>query len=205
MIALYASSSKSGILLLLVILIYFQIISGKIKRLIYISAVIFPLVIISGSLNGLLGYARDYNNFSEVANDRPGDTNLIMGRVMAAVLTPRMILDHPIAGIGLGNYSLQRNNPYYLQGLPFTEEWDLPGLGLIGYIAELGIPLLLILMWLMWSSIKIVRERQTSSLVVVLASYQFFACLLGVQITFFYPWMVTALALGYSLEKKIIN
>jgi len=124
---------------------------------------------------------------------------------MAAHLVPRMIAEHPFGGIGFGNYSLQRNNPNYLQGLPTTSGWDLPGLGLAGYVAELGVPLVLFLIWLIWYPVKVIRFHKVSILVVLTASYQFFAHLVGVQITFVYPWLLTALALGYALNQPLLT
>jgi hypothetical protein len=131
------------------------------------------------------------------------DGNFAAGRIMGAIMLPRMIADHPIAGIGIGNYSLQRNNPDYLQGLPATTAWDLPGLGLLSYVAEVGIPLMLVLMWLLWAPVRLAGRRQVPALVVILTSYQFFANSLGVQITFAYPWLVTTLGLAYALNQPL--
>lgn len=204
LLALLTASSNAGIILGLVLLSYFQLVNKKFKRLILIMLLLIPLVFVSGTFNRLVSYTQDFNRLSTVAAERSEDGALVLGRVMAAVLAPRMLADHPLAGIGFGNYSVQRNNPEYLQGLPTTDNWDLPGLGLAGYAVELGIPLFLILVWLLWRSVNIVRRRQVSSLVVLLASYQFFAHWLGVQITFVYPWIVTALALGYALREPLL-
>src|SRR5207248_6892536 len=91
-------------------------------------------------------YTRLYSNFAEALVVRPEDPNLVMGRISGTLIVPRMIGVHPVLGIGLGNYSLMRNDPDYLQGLPSVEKWDLPGLGLVGSTAELGIPLTLFLL-----------------------------------------------------------
>jgi hypothetical protein len=201
--ALFASSSKAGILLAILLLIYFQIISGKFKRVFFVAVVMVPLFLVTGKLDGIVGYVTNYNDFTNVAMERSSDNNLVMGRIMASVLVPRMLMDHPLSGIGLGNYSLQRNNPDYLQGLPTTEYWDLPGLGLFGYAAELGLPLIFLLIWILWRPVNMMRKRKSSPILIILASYHFFAFLFGVQITFLYPWLIAALALGYSYRREL--
>lgn len=200
---LLTSSSKAGILLLIFLLIFFQIVSGKFRRIILVSIVVIPFFLATGKLNGIVGYVVNYNDFSNVAMERSSDNNLVMGRIMASVLVPRMLMDHPLSGIGLGNYSVQRNNPDYLQGLPTTPYWDLPGLGLFGYAAELGLPLIFLFIWIIWRPVNMMRKKNMSPILVVLASYQFFAFLFGVQITFIYPWLIAALALGYAYRREL--
>lgn len=203
MVALIAAWSTAGILLSIVLLSFFEITRKSYKSFLAVVFILVPLIFLSGGFNRLASYAFSIVNVSELVEAHRDDTNFIAGRIMATVLVPRMIADQPLTGIGFGNYSVQRNNPEYLQGLPETTAWDLPGLGLAGYIAELGIPLVLVLMWLMWHSVKIARKREVSALVVVVASYQFFAHCFGVQITFVYPWLITALALGYALSQPL--
>lgn len=202
-VTLLTSSSKAGILLIILLLIFFQIVSGKFRRVILVSVVVIPFFLATGKLNGIVGYVVNYNNFSSVAMERSSDNNLVMGRIMASVLVPRMLMDHPLSGIGLGNYSVQRNNPDYLQGLPTTQYWDLPGLGLFGYAAELGLPLIFLFIWILWRPVNMMRKKDMSPILIVLASYQFFAFLFGVQITFIYPWLIAALALGYAYRREL--
>jgi O-antigen ligase len=121
---------------------------------------------------------------------------------MAAILTPRIISEHPLLGIGIGNYSLQRNNPTLLDGLPPTDAWDLPGLGLIGYAAELGVPTTLLLMWLLWRPVVIALRSGAGPRVAAFGSLQFFVHAMGAQITFIYPWIVSSMVVGYSLTHR---
>lgn len=198
--ALVLSSSKAGILLGLVLLVVFAMFAGRAK---YVLGVIMGLVLVvlvfPWMLEALAGYFADYSNFEEVLASRPDDTSLMMGRIMAAILVPIMTIDHPFLGIGIGNYPLQRNNPEYLSGLPTTDLWDLPGLGLVGYAAELGIPLFLVLCWLLWKPASMARSSRAPALVGCVASYQFFAHLMGVQLTFIYPWIVSSITMGYII------
>ncbi len=203
-VTFFLAASKAGIGVAIALCIL-AVIAGR--RQVRIRARYIVLATLGSSVlfavawtQGLAGYVFNYENFSESVASRPDDTSLVMGRLMAVVLVPRMIADHPVAGIGIANYSVIRNDPHYLEGLPSTTEWDLPGLGLLGYAAELGIPATLFLVVIIWRPVRIVKSRSCSVVVVVLASYQMIAHLFGAQITFFYPWLVTSFALGYSLR-----
>lgn len=200
----YAASSKAGVILILMLLMYFQMTSKKINTIfIAIIAIIVSLMLVfSPLIPEITGYIKGSVDYAIMIEEHSNDPAFAMGRITASILIPRMLVDHPVTGIGLGNYSLQRNNPEYLEGVPTTDGWDLPGLGVAGYIVELGVPLFIFLLWLVWHPVKIVAQRNVPSLVVLLASYQFFSHMLGVQITFAYPWMMTALALGYALNQS---
>ncbi len=144
----------------------------------------------------LLNYAINYSDFEGAVASRPDDPGLIMGRIMATILVPRMISAHPVSGIGIGNYSLMRNDPSYLQGLPAVAEWDLPGLGLAGLTAELGIPLALFLVVLLLRPVQQVKQSKSSWILLMTAAFQPLAVLLGVNLNFFYPWLTTAFVLA---------
>lgn len=196
-LALALANSKSAFLAGIVLAAWYAVLGRSIRPLLLLAILFIPVLIFSGFVDRLLGYAISYAQFSLLAEADPYDTNLIMGRVMAMHLVPIMVAAHPALGIGLGNYSLMRNNPEYLMGLPPTDLWDLPGLGLVGYAAELGIPLLLFLVFLLWKPVKVARQKNVSNMVALLAGFQIFAHFFGTQLNFIYPWMVTALALGY--------
>jgi hypothetical protein len=201
--ALLVASSKAGILLALVLILYYAMLEKKLRYVVGLGVVVAPLFLFSNVVGGIQGYAHSYMNFDQEFAERADDPSLIMGRGMAMLLMPSMILDHPISGIGLGNYSLQRNNPEYLGNLPPSDLWDLPGLGLVGYTAELGLPLFLFACWMIWRPVALTRRAYAgSTLVVLLASYQFFAHMLGAQVTFMYPWIVSAIAIGYALTHR---
>ena len=146
----------------------------------------------------LYGYAYAFLNFDEALYYRPDDPSLIMGRLAASVIVPQMIAAHPWAGIGVGNYSLMRNDPDYLQGLPAVDDWDLAGMGLLGSTAEFGVPLTLFLVALLLRPFIRAVRRKSPAIVAVAASFLPLAFLLGVNLNFFYPWLVAAFVL--SLE-----
>lgn len=198
-IALVGSQSKAGILLAMCLGVFYLFVTHRSRHLLLLLPLFIGLALSVNIVGQLRGYAESYLNFSKLARERPDDTDLIEGRVMGAILVPIMVAHHPISGIGIGNYSLERNNPEYLGTFPKAPGWDLPGLGLLGDAAELGIPLLLYLSWLLWRPVVIAKRAQTHPLVIVLGAYQIFAELLGVQTTFVYPWIVSGIVIGYSV------
>ena len=155
------------------------------------------LIAALGLLGGrAFGYFYAYTNFEESLANRPGDPSLIMGRVAAALIVPRIIEAHPLLGIGVGNYSLMRNDPEYLQGMPSVTEWDLSGMGLFGSAAEFGIPATLFLLAVLLRPLLQARRRRAAAIVAVTAGFQPLAFLLGVNLNFFYPWLVAAFAIA---------
>jgi hypothetical protein len=144
----------------------------------------------------LVNYRENFQDFDEMALFRPGDRNLVMGRIIGALIIPKMIAAHPVLGIGIGNYSLMRNDPDYLEGLPAVDDWDLPGLGLVSDAAELGIPLTLFLVGILVRVLWRAKRERAPAILVAIAAFQPVALLLGVNLNFFYPWLVTAFALA---------
>lgn len=197
--AFVGSQSKAGILLAICLGVFYLVITHRARHLLLLLPLFIGLAFSVNIVGQLRGYAESYLNFSRLARERPHDTDLIEGRVMGAILVPIMVAHHPISGIGIGNYSLERNNPEYLGTFPKAPGWDLPGLGLLGDAAEFGIPLLLYLCWLLWRPVVIAKRAQAHPLVVILGAYQILADILGVQTTFVYPWIVSGIVIGYSL------
>jgi hypothetical protein len=196
-VALLLSGSKAGLLAAAGLASFGVLVSGNRRhKLILIGAVVLVLAVLALFQRQLLAYWLLYQDIDEVAAYHPGDPNYVMGRVTGALIVPRMIAAHPIGGIGLGNYSLMRNDPLYLQGLPPVDEWDLTGMGLVGAMAELGIPLALCLFAILLKPLRTARKRKAASVVAVAAAFQPLSFVLGVNLNFFYPWMITAFALA---------
>lgn len=144
----------------------------------------------------LAGYLDSYQNLEDKAASMSEiDPNLVMGRVAGAYIVPRMVEAHPVTGIGIGNYSLMRNDPRYLGSLPpVTSAEDLPGLGLLGDTAEFGIPLTLFIAFLLL--LPYFSYRRKAFIVGMAASFQIVAHLMGAHLNFFYPWFVSACAIA---------
>lgn len=194
LIGLIGAQSKAAVLTLFTLLVIFSIKQRRLVIIFACAALVVPLAIASNFVDGMSGYASNLSNFDSAAAERPTDGNLVNGRLMASILLPRIIEEHPILGVGLGNYSLVRNDPQLLQGLPRTELWDLHGLGLLGYAAELGIPLTLFAMWLYaYPAARALRARPW---LLLLSCYPVLAAVFGVQLNFAYPWIVAGMALA---------
>ena len=200
LVALLLSGSKVGLLASISLCAMAAFFSGGTRRKLALAGVLALLVtvFVSRFQGSLFGYFYAYLNFDEAYYYRGEDPNLIMGRIAATMIVPRIVSAHPLLGIGVGNYSLMRNDPAYLQDLPPVVEWDLAGMGLLGSAAEFGIPLTLFLLAILIQPLVHARQRKAPLIVAVAASFQPIAFLLGVNLNFFYPWLVAALVL--SLE-----
>lgn len=147
-------------------------------------------------------YARASDTYQRVSNLKSDDPNFVMGRVAGAVLAPRMIAAHPLAGIGWGNYPLVRDDLEYRQGSSFSLfSSDAPGLGLIDYIVELGFPLCLYLMWLLMKPAYLLRRKANDPLLATIAALHPIVVSLGTHLNLIYPWAVVALALGVGFNR----
>jgi hypothetical protein len=193
-IAFALAQSKAGYLLLGVLAVYVLYLRRSIGISVLIVGVAIAVVAATPLLTGLQGYYQSLYQFQTHLSARPDDTNLIAGRLMAAVLLPRMVEAYPITGIGIGNYSLMRNNPDITRGLPTVDIWDLPGLGILGYVAELGIPLTLYLLWVFSYPARVSINR--NGWIALMSLYPLTATLFGVQLNFAYPWIISGLALA---------
>jgi len=205
LLAVLLAQSKVAILLGLLLLSVYYFRKTSILRL---GGVALLSSVILGSLSftdGIYGYIDGVSNFDLLIESRADDTAFAMGRIMGFILVPRIIIEYPFSGIGIGNYSLQRNNPDLLQGLPTTEYWDLPGLGFFGDVAELGIPLALVLIMLISNPLRSGLKYKMHRWIIVLSTFHIAYYLLGGQITFTYPWFMSAIALVFMESKANKN
>jgi hypothetical protein len=198
-LAFILSVSKAGFFAA-ALLFLFSIISAASfrKKVSYLILSVGFLWGIAATLNfgdQLYGYLYNFQNIEEQAAARGTDMNLVAGRISALYIVPRMISAHPVTGIGLGNYPLMRNDPHYLGVLPAIPEIeDLGGIGIPGIAAEIGVPATLWLLVLLFAPYWISRKK--ASILAVAAVFQLLAHTFAVQLTFFYPWFVSACALA---------
>ncbi len=202
--ALLLSGSKTGLLAVIGLCAVAALFSGGRRRTFALAGVLALLlgVFIARFERSLYGYMYAYLNFEEAHFNRPNDPSLVMGRLAAMLIVPRMIQAHPLLGIGVGNYSLMRNDPEYLEGLPPVDDWDLPGMGLLGSAAEFGIPLTVFFLALLVRPLFRARRRHAPLVVIAAAGFQPIAFLLGVNLNFFYPWLVAALVMSLETEPQ---
>lgn len=192
--ALLGTQSKSSVVLTAGVAIVYLLKTRHLRLMLAIAVLLLPIAATSNILRGVEGYYRNYANYQQAAAERPGDTSLIAGRLAAAVLLPRIVEQHPVLGVGVGNYALVRNDPAIRRGLPYLTIWDAPGLGLFGYLAELGIFVTLFVMWLY--AYPLIQAWRSRAWIVLLSCYPLLAALLGVQLNFAYPWIVAGISLA---------
>jgi hypothetical protein len=146
-------------------------------------------------------YLRGSDEYQKLSYLKANDGNFVMGRVAGAVLAPRMIAARPLVGVGWGNYPLVRDDPEYRQGTAFAiNSSDAPGLGLIDYIVELGIPLWLYLTWVELKPVVMLRRRGADVWLVSLALMQPLSNWAGSHLNLTHPWVVLSFALGLGFH-----
>lgn len=176
------------------------------KRLAFIGA--FCVAITAGALVlDLPGKIELYTEmiaaYQQYSNLHSEDPNIVQGRVAGAVLAPRMIEAHPLAGVGWGNYALVRDNPQYRRGSAFAPNLaDAPSLGPIDYIVDLGFPLWIYLTWINAKPLYLLRKRNVDVRVLALAAMQPIVVLCGTHLNITYQWITLALALGIGFGRQ---
>lgn len=204
---LLLSRSKAGVCMLAALGVWSLFASGDLrahrKAAVLTLAIVLlaPIIYLNRTIKGLANYWKNYQQLELVLLAHPFSGSTVEGRLAALYVVPEMIKSHPIMGVGIGNYSVLRNSPAYSPEIPPALGWDEPGLGFFGYAAELGIPLLFYLMFVAWTPVRVARRRgERAELTLALCAFQFFAVLFGTPITFYYPYLASALALGHVLR-----
>lgn len=129
-------------------------------------------------------YINDASEVETIVKQRPNDNNIVMGRIAGGFIGIEMIKANPLLGVGLGNYSLVRNNEYYRHFFPHVNDWDLTGLGgIYNLLVENGI--LGILLFVLWF-IYFFKFDHVGILFSVVFIFPF---LLGAQLYMVYPWV----------------
>ena len=198
-IAFYKSYSKAAFSAVLVLLLINGLFtSGIAKRVLILAsfAVIFTIGARNFDLGQALSITSNDDSYERLSHIRYGDPNFVYGRLAARFIVPRMIAAHPYTGIGWGNYGILRNDPRYRGASYFTTIADQPGLGALGYAAELGLPLLAFLGFLLLLPYFYLRWHRAPTWMTNLALMSPLVHIFGAQLNVTYPWVVTAFALG---------
>lgn len=198
-VAFLLSQSKAGLLLLI---LYFGANAAfkikNFKKFFATSAMAVLLAVVGWQFLGdrLQGYFEDTSAIELTLRERSDDPSVVMGRIAATYIAPNMIFANPVLGVGLGNYSLVRNDAAYRGIFPVVDDWDLTGLGAVTVLAENGI---LGLLLFCGAYLAVIRRMESRGMVI--ASLIPAACfILGLQIYFVYPWII--LGLCYRLGHK---
>jgi hypothetical protein len=199
--ALALSQSKAGILLTVVYYGVLPLTKLKLKSILPAILMLSVLGTLSWMTLGerFVGYFNAVSTVEELLSVRSDDPSVIMGRIAGAYIAPQMIQANPILGVGLGNYSLVRNNPAYRGIFPAVDDWDLTGLGLLTLIAESGIFGSALFLWLY---LTIVFSISRATALRLPAFIPLFCFALGLQIYFIYPWILLSLCLALSQSRK---
>lgn len=206
-LAFVLSASKAGFFAA-ALLFLFSVVSAasfwkKVSYFVFAAAFLWGLAAALNFGEQLSGYLYSFQNIEEQVALRGADLNLVAGRVSALYIVPRMISAHPVTGIGLGNYPLMRNDPHYLGVLPaIPEVEDIGGIGIPGIAAEMGIPATLWLLVMLFAPYRISRKK--TSVLAVAAVFQPLAHAFAVQLTFFYPWFVSACVFAASSYGPVV-
>lgn len=202
---IFLARSKAGILLIVLwyVLKYYKTMYAKLRRLNIL------VLIIGGILTALLFtklatlYIDDIKHIKREVAERPKDINLVMGRIAGVFIFPDMILDHPVFGIGLGNYPLMRNNPKYRGFIPHSPpgKADAHGFGgLVQLLVDGGLLVFSVFLLLMILFIRQLKQNHTNLEIYMYSFLLFF--ILGVQIYFLYPWVLFGILLTLSQKSK---
>lgn len=208
-VALLLAQSKAAIfalvltMMLAVLFTGFKVLKAYLLPLLAALLVIGGLALFAGAgdaLEAIFEGRETLLTSPEVIGDDP---NVIAGRIAGSIIVPNMIAAHPFFGVGIGNYSLTRNSPDYNQVLPTLEFWDLHGLGLYGFLAEVGfIACILFVIFLLTPALNAKRAGAPFG-VIMLCCFPLIAFLFGVQPTFLYPWVVCAIGVAMVRDLDI--
>lgn len=206
-IAFLGSRSKAAFCAVLVMLLVNGLLAKSFtKRIVLALSIIVFLIAVSEVIDlgtALRAYQRVSQAYEWLSHRHVNDPNFIYGRVAGAFIVPKMVAEHPLVGVGWGNYGLVRNAPEYRGAAAFVHEGDDPGLGIAGMAAELGLPLVLYLGGCLILPFIYLRRMKSPLYLTNLALLQPIVHLFGAQLNVTYPWIVTAFALGlgYSFSQ----
>lgn len=201
-VILFLAKSKAGLICVLIII--------TLKNSLYLKQkfkqIIVPFVLISIVSLYFIGkkisymYVSEMDKIHQSVQERPNDTNLIMGRLSGFYIIPKMILDNPTFGIGLGNYPLARNNKEYRGFFPLppkeVRDMDASGFGgITDIIIEMGLVGLIMffsIIYLLMLELYMIRYG------IIILSFYIVLFSMGVQLYFLYPWILFSIIIAYK-------
>lgn len=145
-------------------------------------------------------YIDDINNSSYLIERKGQDKSFVMGRIAAYNIGPKIFIDNPVIGVGLGAYSLVRNDPLYSGNFPSVDDWDLTGLGgLFNLIVENGI---IGFLGFIFVTFKFFRfdVMGFSFIILFLTPFVF-----GAQLYMIYPWIYLGFYASLDFYRKQEN
>ncbi len=197
-VILFMAKSKSGFLCA-ILWLGIENYGVVLKR---VKSFALPLLLIGGLgfyllfINVGSMYVREIGKIKESISERTTDNNLVMGRISGFFIAPKMIADHPLFGIGIGNYPLLRNNDEYRGFFPLPKKEfrlkDAHGFGgIMDILVDTGFVGLFFFIGIMFHRYRTLSRKLRLFLIGFLILFCF-----GVQIYFLYPWMLFGLILS---------
>ncbi|EMV6920276.1 O-antigen ligase family protein [Klebsiella oxytoca] len=204
LIALLLTQSKAGFVAFFVFLFFIlfqnnRFLSGflnpkNIFRF-FMTILIVVLIGVGATYKIANNYYQDIQNIDEEIKGRENDSSLVMGRIAATDIGPRILQDNSFLGVGLGAYSLVRNNVNYRGSFPVVTGWDLTGLGgFFNLLVENGVIGLLIFIFAIKKYFKL---DKIGIYFLLLFCVPF---IFGAQLYMIYPWLY--LGLYYAFKKS---
>jgi hypothetical protein len=204
----FLSYSKASILFTIFSLILYLFFVEKIRiknifvSVVFCSALIFSANANYGFIDKIMLYYNSYLSAEYLVDEWNEDLSFVAGRIAASHIAPKMIQDNVMLGVGLGNYSLTRNNPKYLGFFPTVSIWDLPGLGgLFCILLELGIVGLLLFLRPFIVLFKCSKERLVKWMIGLVILVQLF----GLQTYFQYMWFLVGVMTAIDSKPEIMR
>ncbi|WP_109240864.1 O-antigen ligase family protein [Klebsiella michiganensis] len=204
LIALFLTQSKAGFVAFFIFLFFSFFQNNKLlrgflnpKNMIRfgLSLCIVAIIGVGATYKIANNYFQDIQNIDEEIKGRENDSSLVMGRIAASDIGPRIFQDNPFFGVGLGAYSLVRNNVNYRGAFPVVNGWDLTGLGgFFNLLVENGVLGVLIFVFAIKKYYKLDFVGGYFLLLFVLPF------ILGAQLYMVYPWLY--LGLYYAFKRQ---
>lgn len=188
------AQSKAGIVALSAyFFIHFLIkiyLNDNYRKYFHISVLVASIGFVFAFVNISKMYIDEINDVSSLelyVNNNPEDYSATAGRIPATFIVPQMFFEHPLIGIGIGNYSLLRNLPEYRSFFPPIDVDDATGYGgVVDILNQCG---LVGIAFFLYFIIKQVRYSEKVLYIILFI----LPMLCGVQYTFMYPWFFLAL------------
>lgn len=202
LIALSLSVSKAGYASILLLFGISALLAASLRQKLATAAVFLLVTYVVITQTNLRSGFQTYINASQsyivYSNIRSKDGNLVVGRTAGLFLIPRMIQVHPWVGVGFAHYGLVRNTPAYRGLSVYVDVNDNTGLGILQYIAELGIPVSIYLLLLLFNPFVLLRRTTHLRRATAIGLMHPIVLMLGGQLNLTYPWVMSAFAIGLT-------
>jgi hypothetical protein len=105
-VIVFMARSKAGVMISIiwVMVYYLNILLPKLKPYKYKIILLTGIIFYFAAINIGEMYINQIAIIKKAVKERPQDPYLILGRLSAVYIVPNMVMEHPLLGIGIGNY-----------------------------------------------------------------------------------------------------